>query len=579
MKKTLLIVGVLVVAALFTIEGRGQEPDTPVFSEITRVELVNIEVFVTDKSGRPITGLTRDDFRVNDGGKKVEVTHFSEYQSENRVESPPEDAGPEAVSEDLTRTARTEATSPPPSHPVVVYLDNLTMTPPARSRVMRPVQAFVEERAAQGDKVKVMAYSPGLESLTPFTTDAAVLDGGLEVALGRSAMGMEDSRERQAAMIGIREVIQSTKAVARNPCDTDGWAHMMSYARNYAATSQNRAGMSLHGLGELIRSLGGLEGRKTVLYVGGSFQQSPGLDLFDYLGDQVCPEMQQETMAVAAEYETQTELLALTASANANRVTLYALDAAGVRGLSSSSVEFGGPEYTPGVRNDNLRIANLQNSLFVATDETGGYAILNANQPAADLERVSRDFTHYYSLGYPPPENDGGKTARREIDVELRKGRAGKHDLRYRRSYVYKSSEERMAERTLATVYFEAAENPLGVEVNLGPVGEEEAGTRKLPIEVSVPLANLTTLPHGDKAQGVIRIMLTARDERGGLSKMLQKRLQFEVGATEAAAQGAVHTFRSSVSIGPGAQTLAISVRDEPTAVTSYLLETVEPAS
>ena len=41
------------------------------------VELVNVTVTVTDRSGRFVTGLTPSDFAVYDNEQAVEITHFS----------------------------------------------------------------------------------------------------------------------------------------------------------------------------------------------------------------------------------------------------------------------------------------------------------------------------------------------------------------------------------------------------------------------------------------------------------------------------------------------------------------------
>lgn len=52
---------------------RGQEG----FRFKSGVELVNVNVTVTDRSGRFISGLTQDDFVVFDDSKEQEITHFS----------------------------------------------------------------------------------------------------------------------------------------------------------------------------------------------------------------------------------------------------------------------------------------------------------------------------------------------------------------------------------------------------------------------------------------------------------------------------------------------------------------------
>jgi Ca-activated chloride channel family protein len=56
-------------------QGQAQEPST--FRFRTGVELVNVTATVTDATGRFVSGLTKDDFRVYDEGTLQPITHFS----------------------------------------------------------------------------------------------------------------------------------------------------------------------------------------------------------------------------------------------------------------------------------------------------------------------------------------------------------------------------------------------------------------------------------------------------------------------------------------------------------------------
>ena len=41
-----------------------------------RVDVVNVEVFVTDKDGKPVYGLKREDFELIVRGEQVEISNF-----------------------------------------------------------------------------------------------------------------------------------------------------------------------------------------------------------------------------------------------------------------------------------------------------------------------------------------------------------------------------------------------------------------------------------------------------------------------------------------------------------------------
>jgi hypothetical protein len=96
--------------------------------------------------------------------------------------------------------------------------------------------------------------------------------------------------------------------------------------------------------------------------------------------------------------------------ANAHRVSLYTLDAGGLRGM-----EFGNAEYAgfvnPRLRStlDSVVPENMQAPLRLLALETGGRSILNRNEILPALNEVGLDFTSFYSLGIASSGTDSGR--------------------------------------------------------------------------------------------------------------------------------------------------------------------------
>src|SRR5712692_243528 len=85
----------LQVAGFASAAGHGapaapQRAAPPTFFESIDVEVVNVDVVVTDRQGQAATGLGRDDFSVFEDGKAVPITNF--YAAEES-----EGGGPPAV--------------------------------------------------------------------------------------------------------------------------------------------------------------------------------------------------------------------------------------------------------------------------------------------------------------------------------------------------------------------------------------------------------------------------------------------------------------------------------------------------
>jgi Ca-activated chloride channel family protein len=74
--------GIIIIAAALT--GAAQQPQRSTFR--AAVDLVHFGVSVLDKQGRPITGLTKDDFEIVEGGRKQSLQFFSAGKPE---EAPP----------------------------------------------------------------------------------------------------------------------------------------------------------------------------------------------------------------------------------------------------------------------------------------------------------------------------------------------------------------------------------------------------------------------------------------------------------------------------------------------------------
>src|SRR5437868_11104129 len=61
----------------------AQAPSTPPppspFGERVDVNIVNVEVWVTDKDGNPVNGLQRGDFEIREDGKALPVANFEAF--------------------------------------------------------------------------------------------------------------------------------------------------------------------------------------------------------------------------------------------------------------------------------------------------------------------------------------------------------------------------------------------------------------------------------------------------------------------------------------------------------------------
>ncbi len=552
----------LVAAAISTAQ---ESPGT--FAETVDVRVVSVDVFVTDKKGRRVSGLGREDFAVFQDGRPVEVTNFSRIVDRARPPAPAsapageldagaEDGAPAGIPDRLT---------------VVIYIDNSTLTPPHRNRVLDEIESFVVEQVRAGVAFMIAVYDPGLKILTPATTDAERAREILARVARMPASGLAMRAERRQAMSQIEDVYVLFRNAGRDPC-VDGWEQMIGAIDVYSQSAGSRVRSAQSGLLGLARSLGGVPGRKSMLYLSDGLELRPGIDLYAFLGE-LCPGREHEMFTYMTRWDETRTVRELAEYANAHQVTLYALETAGLTGYSAASVEFSDRTFTPSPRNDSLRVGNLQSSLFIMAEETGGRAFLNANAPGPDLERMAEDFHDYYSLGFVPPTGwDGGSHS---IRVELVGDAARGSSLRYRRRYRAIPDDERLAERTLAALVLGWEDNPLGTEIRLGERQRAAGKSWLLPVEIVLPAGKLGTVPDRAGADQLVRVLMIAEDAKGRRSPMREKVIPLRHAESDVAGPEE-RTLIVNVELQAGVHTLAVAVRDEIHRTTSFHRITVD---
>lgn len=566
----------------------AQDPAATVVEEVT-VNVVNIDVHVTDRRGRPVSDLTIEDFEIFEEGEPMAITNFlnaasrSARQTEDRewLESEVEElAGPQGTDAPLL---------------VAIYVDRFRISLGSLRRIESDFAAFLGERADHpaGRRYLLATGDPDLSIRVPFTEDPSDL-----VAALRALKPIHDpDRLRRQALRRIRSSYENC-ALAESrgafvpdcePCQ-DMWADLLGSADEYAAETQLRVADSLSALGELAVALGGVPGPKALVHISDGLPLRPGAELFHFLGE-LCPERQQEMERRQFDRDETTRFNRLSAFSNANRVTIYPVDAAGIRASSSSDVSVAGPVgaedgggagglrlanvLVPSHLNDRLRTDNLQAPLSLLADETGGRAVFNQARPAEALEEIAADFGSYYSVGYAAPPHR--RHPIRQIEVRLANSKKGWR-VRYRRSYILKSEEQRLADRLYAALKLGEQSNALGADVTFGEV-RDGAGQEQvtLPVEVHVPVAAVTRLPGPSGSSGTVRIFLVAGNDKGERTPIRQKAVTLSDAQLAPELESALVVV--NVDLPPGRFNVAVGIRDEASGSGSYLVReaVVEP--
>jgi hypothetical protein len=275
-------------------------------------------------------------------------------------------------------------------------------------------------------------------------------------------------------------------------------------------------------------------------------------------------------MVTTMSYDASKRFNELTAQANANRITFYTIDAAGLRGYESTTAENQGPgPSNPGFSQlvDQVRYSNLQSTLQLMAENTGGQVILNANVIGPQLDKIARDFNSYYSLGYAPTHYGDGRYYKLKVKVKRKDA-----TVRHRDGYRDKGTDSRMNDSTLAALSFPFEENPLGVSLEFGQGRPRDDGFFLVPVMVRIPIGKLVLVPREATEDARVRLFIAAVDSRGATSDVQQTPVPISIPKGDvAAAQHKTFVYSVTLLMRAGDQRVSIGVRDDVAAQASFV--------
>lgn len=554
----------LLVATLLTAASAQNEPRRHgIFIDSINVSLVNVDVVVT-QDGRPVLGLTAEDFEVTDDGEPVEITHFYAVQGGYRQTAEAEKAG------EVGAEPAAPADVPREDASIVVLVDNPFISATSRKRVFDALGRQLDALMEGGARVMLVTKDRQIRVVQPFTTDRDAIRSAIAEAEEAGA-----SLDRYyLGSVGVVRQIESTVAgqsmsggrpggggQSGGGSETTAQARQAANAlRAVTAEQFEEVRASLAVLGTFINSLAGLPGRKAVLYVCDRLPLRPGEQewqvWFRKYGLALGRELGVNSVdSQVREYDTSAHLSALLDDATASGIAFYPVST-GLGRRSGFSADRASVSVTGAPVSES---AAASGGLRLLASATGGKAAIGVQTPDGFLGALQQDLSHYYSLAYPSPHRRDGKSHKIEVKVK----RPGV-EVRYLETYADKSSDEEMHDKTLTAVLLGTAENTFGVELTVAETKPLENGLVDVALEVRFPLSKLVLVPENKRHVGDVSIFLLVKSPEGAISAPAKVDVPIEIPNEEIlAALSRKALYRTTVAMRPGEQTIAVAVRDE----------------
>jgi VWFA-related protein len=513
-----------------------QQPP-PAFTEQVEVRVMDLDVVVTDRDGKTVPDLKREDFTLRIGGQAVPIDYFARVDA-GTIHGPDlSTASPDQV----LAAYRQGEQAYVPRH-FLIYVDVGHLASHGRKRCLEALRDFVTGMGPN-DRGRVVLFDRRSQEGADWTTQKDDLFAAL-AKIEDSGIGMSRLNAERQALTAI------DTSMGRNTRDQE--IHRESVARRYAEEQSVEVRQLLQDVGSELTTLAPLSGKKAFLFVSGGFEFRPGHIMAAYATGQ-------PTVLSFTVRDVSGELNAIARRANASEITFYGVDARALDAAGGSSTS----DYPLLARSGVASLArqDSQEGMTVLARETGGIALLSSNDVETGVARIHRDVSAYYSIGVTLSKLPGSGNQPVRVEVE----RPGV-TVRTRRSYAALSEADRSRDRIQSALRTNLTATDIPLTIKTEPPTRK--GKRyQFAISVVFPASGLSFTPAASGRRATADVSLTAMDDNGRMSETSKEQMMFTLpaGANES---NAMLQYKTNLETRKGNHRIVVSVRDTATGKT-----------
>jgi VWFA-related protein len=352
--------------------------DQPPVTFRVEVNYVEVDAFVTDADGKPISDLTANDFEVFEDGKPQKVSAFSLVNIPIERAERPLFAG-KAIEPDVQTNEHLEGRI------YLLVLDDIHTDFTRTPRVKAAARRFIEQNFGINDLAAVV-YTGRADASQDFTNNPRLLIQAIDKFNGRKL--------RSSTIQRIENARTNPETGVLEPGDDIDQMDRAFRARSV-----------MNNVRRLAEFMAGVRGRRKAMLLIGE-----GVDYNIYEATGVLG-----STASSVLLDTQDAI----AAATRGNVSIYAIDP---RGLTTGDEDLITQSSTIGdadgrALQNELRLS--QDSLRVLASSTGGFAAVNRNDLNGAFDRIVAENSSYYVFGYySTNERRDGRFRKIEVRVK-----------------------------------------------------------------------------------------------------------------------------------------------------------------
>jgi VWFA-related protein len=372
-----LAIGLMLSLALVAADG-SQMPGVP-----SRVEVVRVDVTVTDRQGCPVPDLTADDFEIREDESPRTITNFTYVVVGASAPAP-------AAKPPTGGAPSTRPVGPPPARArqrrvLAFVVDDLNLSRTSMARTRDMLRRFVQKSLQPDDLVGLFRTGAAPSTVTLGADGAALL---AEIA----GLKWNSRSGRERPVDPIQKGLTAPITIGQ---DLDGRRAFLL------------AAASLGALQSVMRGLEPLGGRQTVVFVSDGLKV--GRSLSDGLGGG------RSTSAFDRLMDTAN-------GANRNSLVVYTLDPRGVTPLNMEADDFDNDEGAhwsiPAFLDERAVSYGTDHDGLERLAEATGGLFVHDSDPSRGLAHALLDQSGYYLLGYEAPAGKEPRFHRVSVTVK-----------------------------------------------------------------------------------------------------------------------------------------------------------------
>lgn len=519
------------------------------FSDSVQVTVVEVPVTVVDRAGKPVRGLTVNDFELLDDGRKIPITGFEALEMSTLVSD-------------------TSRPLPPAAYRNFLLLFDLAHSSPGNiSRAQNAAREFVMKHIGRRDLVAVATFGAerGLSLLTSFTADREMLDYAIRTLGAPKYFKVADPLRiatPQASLLqgGPQEKPMLGFATSDAIAELEKELNTFTQARHDDEQRSRLRGQFKQFSG-VARALDRLKGQKQVILLSEGFDPK----LVQGRQDLSAQGSQAQNAAVESGEVWKVDSDDRFGSATSSReieematifrrsdVTLHAID---IKGLRTDV------DAAAGVRKSS------NESLFLIARPTGGTVFQNSADLGRNFSELVGQQDVVYLLAFEAKGAGAGKY--HKLKVKVNKGGVGR--VHHRDGYFEPTGKISAIEQnlSLAEIMMTGLE-VRDVPVSLFAVGmPSREGHGRVPVHVELPGPAMLSGVTGNSVTA--NLFVYAFDEQNQVRDFLQQRVSLDLAKSGEQLRGGGMRYVGTLRVPPGNYTIKALTRIDETGKVGFV--------